>query len=147
MIRQQIINALEEKLKSIKKVNGYNTDAGNNVYHWLVKPLTPTRLPAIVYRDQLASAIEGTIGFFKWRLRIDVAVFPEQKAKETPEHLRMLIEDVLKAIGQGAEERWGIDSANTYIVQDESEIEQYDKVEGAAVLTFMVEYHANKWRI
>lgn len=145
-IRQTIISNLDEALRAIKKTNGYNTDAGENVLAYWSSGIPQKWLPAIVYRDYLSQCIDGAIGLFRWRLNIEFALCVSANKTDSPTQLRALIDDVIKAIGQGAQTRWGGNSVNTYILQSEADIEIHDKSNGMALLTVCIEYDALRWR-
>src|SRR3990170_3357246 len=50
-IRQQIMTAIDTRLKLITITNGYETNAGNNVYEFWDIALEDDELPAIIWRD------------------------------------------------------------------------------------------------
>lgn len=139
--RQLIINALDAKLKNIKTDNGYFTNAGDNVYAWLDKPVQPSKLPAIIYKDSLASREDGPIGFFRWSLKVEIGVFAEDGAN-TASTVRKLIADIIKAVVAGDSEKWGGHAITTKIGDAETEIEKLDKTDGAALITIFIIYDA-----
>jgi hypothetical protein len=141
-IRQQIIDILDIELKKIKKANGFNTDAGKNVFAWRDNPLTKPELPGLIYRDALNRKFSvSPIGKFRWALRIEVAVFGT-----SANEVRAGLEDVLKVIGICEETKWGNNAQDTLLADgDEMAVEKYDIETGAAILTFEVVYDTNKW--
>lgn len=50
-IRSQIVEALAAQLRTIKIANGYNTQAGANVFVWRRYALDDSELPALLLRD------------------------------------------------------------------------------------------------
>lgn len=144
--RQQIIDILDAKLRAITIANGYHTNAGNNVYAWLDRPMQPSKLPAIVYRDAIVSKENGAIGTFRWSLQIEIAVFAEDGV-HTASTTRKVIADVLKAVGAGDAERWGGNAEDTILGGSETAIERHDKIEGASVITINIIYDAPMWEI
>ena len=141
-IRQQIINILDTELKKILKTNGFNTDAGKNVWAWRDNPLTRAELTGLIYRDALNRKFPvSPIGKFRWALRIEVAIFGT-----SANEVRAGIEDVLKVIGNCEETKWGGNAQDTLLADgDEMAVEKHDIETGAAILTFEVIYDANKW--
>jgi len=140
--RQQIVDYLSTELKKILKTNGYNTDAGKNVFEWRDTPLQKTELPGIVFRDNLVNKTAGTIGMFRWLMRLEIAIFGKSASE-----IRSVIEDVIRVIGNCSETRFGGVAADVEIPEGEIVIERHDIVEGAAVLNFDVIYDAAKWSI
>lgn len=49
--RQNILDAVVARLKTITTANGYNLAIGSKVYDWRLSPLQPADLPAIEVRD------------------------------------------------------------------------------------------------
>lgn len=61
-IRQQIITALADRMSSITRANGYNSDAGLNVFRELRYTESPDVMPSIsVFFGETASGTEGDI--------------------------------------------------------------------------------------
>ena len=50
-IRQQIVTRIELALRDILVVNGFKSNAGQNVHVWRAIPFKETELPGIVLRD------------------------------------------------------------------------------------------------
>ena len=50
-IRESIMSALDARLKTITVLNGYASDAGDNVFDWREDPLQDDELDALEYRD------------------------------------------------------------------------------------------------
>lgn len=145
--RQTIINDLDAKLKAIQIVNGYQTNAGNNVFAWREDEIQPAEMPGIIYVDRLAGKIEGAIGTFRWALAIDIYCYTAQ-GKNTPESMRILIADVIKAIGSGASGRWNNQAQATELTNGaETAIERRGKAAGEALLSFNIIYDAPMWEI
>lgn len=146
--RQTIINDLDAKLKAIKIINGYQTDAGNHVYAWRDDELQPHELPGIVYYDRIAGKREGgPIGIFRWELAVDIFVYAAA-GKDTPAEVRKLIADVLKAIGVSAEGRWAGQAQATELSDgSEMSIERRGKTAGEAVINIVIIYDAPKWEL
>jgi hypothetical protein len=143
-IRQQIIDILDTELKKILKTNGYNTDAGKNVYAWRDNPLTKNELPGLIYRDALnRKASISIVGKFRWVLRIEVAVFGT-----SANEIRAGIEDVLKVVGNCEKTKWGGYAQDTILADgDEMAVEKHDIETGAAIVSFEVIYDTDQWRM
>lgn len=96
-IRQQIVNALETRLKTITVANGYATAIGSKVYPWRKTEIDEADLPAICFWDQSAEMQRETLkGATSHTLSITVALFVT--GKTTPAQARDGLNDILKAI-------------------------------------------------
>lgn len=145
--RQTIINDLDAKLKAIKIVNGYGTDAGNHVFAWREDELQPHELPGIVYTDRIAGKRIGSIGSFRWALTVDVYCYAAA-GKDTPAGVRILVADVLKALGAAASGGWNSQAQDTELSDgSEMAIERRGKTAGEAVVSINIIYDAPMWEI
>jgi len=59
--RQQLVDAIVTRLKTITVANGYNLAIGSKVYDWRMSPLLPAGLPAIEVRDGEATMSVATL--------------------------------------------------------------------------------------
>ena len=142
LIRGQIISFFINELKKIKKSNGFNTNAGENVFEWRDSPLQKTELPGLIIRDALVRREIGTIGSFRWVLRIDVACFGRNA-----EEIRNVIADVIKVIGICEEQHFGGIVTYTDISSADTMIERHDIEIGSAIISCDVIYETGKWVI
>ena len=142
-IRQQIITALDTRLKTIRTASGYQTDAGAHVFDWEERTLDDSELDAIVYRDRQNAPAAATLSKL---LHYTITVEIELKTKaagNTAARLRKMLADILKAIG--TDETFSGLATRTTPGQDEIDIQQDDKIKGQARLTISIEYEATKW--
>jgi hypothetical protein len=143
MKRQAIIDFLDANLKQISVSNGFNTDAGKNVFDWRSYPITSAEIPAIVYNDNLAKIEkEGPIGFFRWVLRVQIA-FYGNSAKE----VRNGIADILKVIKICDSSKFGGQAVDVSLAVDSSEmvIERHNTESGASLVAVEIIYDAPLW--
>src|SRR3989304_4120460 len=95
-IRQQIMTAIDTRLKLITVTNGYETNAGNNVYEFWDVALEDDELPAIIWRDG-AEDSDLLVNTTQDRtLTIELTL--QALGLTAPAILRKLIADVEKAI-------------------------------------------------
>lgn len=74
-IRQQLLDAIVTRLKTITIANGYNLAIGNKVYDWKLSPLVPEDLPVIEVRDSEAAIdITDLDGSLSHRLKITIVL-------------------------------------------------------------------------
>ncbi len=147
-IRQLIINELDARLKAITTVNGYQTNAGNNVFAWREEDLQSHELPGIVYLDRIAGRREGgPIGMFRWAIAVDIYCYASI-GRDTPMDVRRLVADVLRAVGAADAGRWN-GQAQTTELSDGSEmsIEHRGKTAGEAIININIIYDAPRWEI
>ena len=140
-IRQQIMDALKTRLKTITTTNGYQTDLGKNVFEWRSSALNSGELPAAIYRDT-ACETEEQISAHQHNLSIEVEVIAASGAGTAVE-VRQLIADVAKAVGSDI--TFGGLATNTIPLGDESASEQDEKKIGGALIHFAVSFRTKEW--
>jgi len=138
MRRQIIIDNLKNRLKTI--------EWKPNLFEWLVSPLSPSDLPAIILKDtddQVDS--EQASGSSSHSLKIEILLFVSDEAL-TPKSLREKILDVLVVIGKESAEG---EDLGDYISFDSVEIdfEHQDQMVGMAQIEVTIKYYTEKWSI
>lgn len=141
-IRQQIITALDARLKTITIANGYNTDAGLHVYDWLDRALADTELDAIIYRDPSCDINHGLAVAYINKVRVEIEAKTKQ-AGNTAERLRHILEDICAAIN--TDETWAGLAENSEPLENSMDIQQDEKIKGSATLQIEIEYTTDKW--
>jgi hypothetical protein len=142
-IRQQIITAIDTRLKTILTTGGsYKTDAGLHVFDWLDRDLADSELDAIIYRDRTNEITPETIQNYSNKVTIEIEAKTKQ-ATDTARQIRKIVEDIYQAIG--TDDRWGGLAIDTQPVSEEIDIQQTDKIAGSAKLTIAIEYEKEKW--
>ncbi|MEK6531261.1 MAG: hypothetical protein AABZ23_02065 [Deltaproteobacteria bacterium] len=137
-IRQKILDAVDLRLKTITKANGYETDIGSHVFHWKASDFAHHDLPLVEYRDAACSVMEGgPVGFHTFGLTVDIELLTMAGAS-TPAEVRKAVADIHKAAGQDMQ--WGGLALNTEPLGDEMKIAQADKVIGGALIRIKILY-------
>ena len=95
-IRQQIMTAIDTRLKTILTAGGYETNAGSNVYEFWDIALEEDELPAIIWRDG-AEENELLVSTTQNR-RLTVELTIQAVGTTAPATLRKIIADIEKAI-------------------------------------------------
>ena len=142
-IRQQIIDAVDTRLKTILIANGYKTDAGNNVYHWLEVPGAQEDMPFITYRDA-GEVVEDVVVGEQWRtINLEIGAF--NKGATVDQGMRSLIADIEQCIGTDL--RWSGLAEDTTMVggAEDIEMEHKDKKLAGILLRFEIEYTAERF--
>jgi len=95
--RQEIVTALAARLATIKKSNGYATDAGRNVREHPDAPATVDSLPAYVWKDGDAEVNAGAeIGRYEHSMEVEITAMCAGSDKGAL--ARAMMQDVLTAI-------------------------------------------------
>ncbi len=141
-IRQQLIDALDARLRTILVANGYQTNAGQHVFDWLDRDLAESELDAIIYRDPVCPQEPGLAVSYINKLRVEIEARTKQST-DTAARLRQILEDICAAIG--TDETWGGLADTTEPVEHSMDVRQAEKIKGLAVITIEIEYTTNKW--
>ncbi len=131
-IRQQIISAIDTRLKTILVANGYETNAGLNVFAWRDTALEAAELDAILYRDRTESRTPG-VGVYEFILPVEIQIVSTSASQ-----VRKILADLEVAIF--VDESWGEIALNTELETDEMEIEQKETLFVAAGIIMPIEY-------
>lgn len=142
--RQNIIDALDARLRSILTSNSYHTDAGAHVFDWLDRDLADSELDAIIYRDTGCAHTQTSLTHYIHRLRVEIQL-KTQNGDETASLLRAMLQDVYAAID--VDETFGGLAEMTEMIEDTMSIDQSDKITGSASIVIEIEYTTQKWTI
>lgn len=99
-IREQIVQALLTRLKTIVTGNDYNTDIGLNVFRALRRPLEAHELPAIYLLEGDESESEINFGFDRYNFGISIQA--RVTFDDGDDWMRigtLMIADVIKCLG------------------------------------------------
>lgn len=143
--RQQIITAVDTRLKTIKTTAGYQTNAGNAVYDWLHRQMSATSLLAIVYRDSeesIEAETVGTIGYHRRELNMELEIMVAN-GSTTMETMRKVLADIETAIG--TDTRWSGLAIRTNPGRSRIEVDQESKIVSGGLLTFSIVYQTRAW--
>ena len=136
--RQQIITALDARLKTIKTVNGYETNLGDNVFELRPAPLQDSELPGVVYYDTNEThdiAVQTHIHTIS--INMDVIT----SGATTIATVRKMIADIIKAVG--VDVTFGNLAEDSRILSDDIKIEHESKLIGGALIKMEIEYTTN----
>jgi hypothetical protein len=96
-IRQSIITNLKTRMQTIRTANGYNTEAGMNVFEWLEYSTDATVRPAIIIRDPEDNVDQ--YGAHEKGRKLYVEIVVQTDGTDAVSDARSIIGDVEKAIG------------------------------------------------
>ena len=132
------MTAIDTRLKLITIANGYETNAGNNVYEFWDVALEDDELPAIIWRDG-AEDSELVVNTTQGRT-LTVELILQALGVTAPAILRKLIADVEKAIA--VDNTWGGIAIFTSVmtIVDTFDVEHKDRRIGACRARFTVLY-------
>jgi hypothetical protein len=142
--RQTIINAVDARMKTILKANGYNSDLGAHVrvsptteapdsWEWSMEIFFPGASP-----PDAAGVAD------RWDYDLDVDIDIDKKAASETDVSKMLA-DVLAAIG--TDPSWSGLAFETTRPSHNPEWERRGRLVGAANLQFKIRYRAAPWTI
>jgi hypothetical protein len=129
-------------LQTIRQKDGFDTDAGANVFEWRRTALQDSELPALEYRDSQDEVSENTIQTWEHTLTIKVRI----SVKEDPPMpvIRKIIADILKAYRDDVTlETVGAMLAN--YVGDESDVEHVEYKYASSIVTITLRYLTDEW--
>lgn len=146
MDRASLVNAIEARLKTIKKTGGYATDAGNHVFTWRKTPVTVKETPCILLYDNAAESSDDadTIGGRLHNLTVTIIGMTSNKTSAS--QARSLLADIFKAVGTdngsfGGAANWSDPVAH------EINLETDGDVTAAAKVTLQVAYRTDRWGV
>lgn len=142
-IRQNIMTAVDGRLKIITTANGYNTNAGAHVFDWLDRDLADSELDAIIYRDKSNEISDSGFGTVINTVTVEIEV-KTKSASTTAAQVRKMIEDVYKAIG--TDDTWGGLALTTIPQTDEIDLSQVEKIAGSAMIIVKIQYNTATWQ-
>lgn len=137
--RQQIVNAIDTRLKTILIANGYETNLGQKVYEWRAAPVNENEMPCIIYRDE-NETIDITIGKHVHTLSISVDIIAAKAQNAAA--MRKYIADIVKCIG--ADLTWGSLAEDTSPAgSDDIQIHHQENIISGAGMKFIVQFTTN----
>jgi hypothetical protein len=139
-IRQQVMDALETRLKTVLISNGYSTNAGQKVYPWRLEPFTPADMPGIALRDPgedvEAEAIKTPKGRQLHKMRVELYLCAT--GSDAVSTARAMILDVMAAIGTDPTFGGLIDWVSD--IKDEVQADQEDNLVCSALVSMTFNY-------
>jgi hypothetical protein len=140
-IRQQIVEAIDTRFKTILTTGGYETNIGQNV-HWFRGRLDPAGLPAIVCRDHQTQEW-ATAGAWTRTLTIEMELYLAPTA--TPDTImRSALADIEVAVG--SDDTWGGLAETTHLFEGERpQIDDYETIIVASGIFLAIEYTTAPW--
>ena len=148
-VRQNIITALDTRLKTIKTSNGYNTNIGERVYEWRAIDIEKETLDCISYQDPSSELIapfeenDNADETYHYK-KLTVHIYMLTSGTTANAKLRLMIEDILTAIG--TDTTFSNTAGKTTLEGDTTEIEQDNKKYGGTRITILIEYKTLAWK-
>jgi hypothetical protein len=145
--RDDIVNAISTKFKTISASNGYHSNAGANVFIWRPGVIQEGELPALNIRDyknvRAGELTGGPMSVDDWNLYVETEVVCTG-GTTTHQSVRQIIADIYKAIG--ADTTWGGLAISTFLEDDAILMDQKDKTIGGSIVNFFVMYRNTKFQ-
>lgn len=133
--RQQIVTAVDLKLKTILGGPTYETELGKSVHEWADVPLEELQCPGAIWRDT-SEPEDLTFGEHVHTLRLEVELFAV--GSNAPKQLRKMMADVVKAFG--ADRGWSGLAQDTLHRADDMATERESRRLGSATVRFDILY-------
>jgi len=140
-IRQQIISALDTRLKAILTTGGYETNIGVNVFDWRSESLEESDLPALIYRDISAETTIDTMASFAHKMTLNILVAVQNSTPMA--EIRKIIADIDKAIG--VDHTYGNLALMTERISDESGVEIDEKKFAGCQIVYVITFRTSGW--
>lgn len=140
-IRQQIISALDTRLKAILVTGGYETNIGSNVFDWKANSLEEEDLPALIYKDISVETNIDSLASFAHRMTVQVIVVAQNSTPMT--EIRKAMADVDKAIG--VDHTFGNLALLTERIGDESGIELEERRFAGCQIVYSITFRTSCW--
>jgi hypothetical protein len=147
---QQIRSAIDTRLKAILVTNGYQTDAGKNVYYWRTASFAQDEegnmpeLPGIKYYELTEKNIAEAFPLRQNIVTLNVECIASGSDDATVKGIvDQVYQDVMKAIG--TDETWGGKAILTDKVGHEVKMDREEILVGAIIATFEVTYRHARW--
>ena len=141
-IRQKIVDKIDDRFKTISLPNGYETEAGSNVFWWRVHDLATSNLPAIVCRDRLRSEWDGVGSWLRvMTVDLEIHLIPDDTADVV---MRQVLSDIEMCIGTDV--TWGALAEDTKMLEQEKiTIEAHEDTFIALGISMEVEFKTLPW--
>lgn len=141
--RQDAVDALKDRLATVRTANGYATDIGARVFSWRKAPVTSAETPCTEVKDgKNETRLEGAPMGRAYQF-LDVEIVLSLQGGGTAIQARSAIADVKKAIGLddkfGGVTKWATPET------DEINIEQTGDTTGAATVNITIVYETDRW--
>ncbi len=140
-VRQQIISALDTRLKAILVANGYQTNIGANVHDWLSETPSEDDLPILDYKDVSVSTEIGS--FVDFTHEMSLIIRAAVKSGTPMVAIRQVIADVDKAIG--VDHTFGQLALITKRIGDESGVQIGDQVFAGCGINLLITFRTLGW--
>jgi hypothetical protein len=151
--RQDIMDAVKTRAQGILTTSGYHTNLGSNVLTGRPRQIMadgsmgpsmvdPSECPCIVLRDPTDELRASTLKRHAHRLTAEAEIRCEE-GSTTDTEMRQMIADFYKAVG--VDPKWGGLAVSTEPGSDESVLLQGEKIIGAALIRFFINFETDPW--
>lgn len=140
--RQDIIDAIETRMKTILVAGGYETNLGSNVFIWKATPFQSTEVPGVDVRDVDDISEAQTVGEEIHTMPIECRCHVGTTASMTD--VRKITADINKAVG--VDVTWsGLAEDTTQVQGGLADIEIGNEVNTIVVVKFSITYVTGRY--
>lgn len=100
-IHKKIVDNIKSELAGITQANGFNSNIGNNVFHWLTSPIETNDLPCCNVFDSEVDYEDygqGGIGAHECTLEVVIETYAEDATGRDSLHGQ--VDDIVKKLGE-----------------------------------------------
>lgn len=141
-MRDQIMSAVDTKLRQILVTNGYATDLGNHVFSWRLSAIPDTERPAVAFRD-VSREITQHVAAHLYKLTIEFEAFPLSTSTDPAGDIRLFIQDVVKAVGTDV--TWGGLAIDTVVTGDSVQLDAAGTAIKSGLITAIITYRGGEF--
>jgi len=152
-VRQQILDNIGVRLKTINGTGSYVTDFSAGVFEWSPMPIETEALPVVIYRetgcatDNTNTNSSVSIGMHQHRLQVELEL--KFKGATSMANLRQGVADIWKAVGVEAAGatpgRWGGLAVMTDPGGDAIATNMQDRLYSSAIVKFTIIFRTLEW--
>jgi hypothetical protein len=152
-IRQQILDKVGDRLKTINGMNGYKTNFRENVYEYAPQGVDAEAIPCIVYRDALCDTsnynTNNTVPIDIHQHRMIIEVEAKLSGDAAMPDARQSIADIWKAVGVesggAAPGNWGGFALRTDPIGDAIATNIQDQQYVSIIVKFLIIFRTAAW--
>lgn len=134
-LRQRIVDAFLTRLRTIRTMNGYQTEVGASVHEWRVTGFELDELPALNLRDtEDVAALSVAEDVHALKIEVEAYV----AGTTAPATLRQILADLIQAIG--TDPTFGGLAQDTNVTAEAIDVRQEEKRIAAVQVSFEVQF-------
>lgn len=143
--RQQLVDSIVERFKTISTANGYRTNIGSKVFLWKVSPWDQKETTGLIVRDTSCTMVAQVSGHHDWTLQIEAEAYAVGESLSNA--LRSAEADIIQCIGVSP--KWTVGDLQgrieTSSLESDIGIKHEEYLIGAIRIRFTVTFRTQLW--